>query len=163
MQRNSGGRHEKKGNGLMKRTILVAGALMLGIGAVAAQQDVVNQVQVLMKGNGRNAGALAAIVKGEKPYDQATVDAAFVQFDDTAKKLPSLFPDSTKGLKPEGTFSASPKIWENKAEFAAHIASFAKAVADGKATVKDLDTLKASMAGIGKECGSCHETFRLKS
>jgi cytochrome c556 len=162
MQRMSGRRNEK-GNWLMKRTILVAGALMLGIGAVAAQQDVVNQVQVLMKGNGRNAGALGAMVKGEKPYDQATVDAALVQLDDTAKKLPTLFPDSTKGLKPEGNFSASPKVWENKAEFEAHIAGFAKAVTDAKATVKDLDTLKVSMGAIGKECGSCHETFRLKS
>ncbi len=79
-----------------------------------------------MKGNGKNAGALAAMVKGEKPYDQATVDAALTQFDDTAKKLPTLFPDSIKGLKPEGDYSASPKIWEDKAGFDEHIASFAR-------------------------------------
>ena len=51
----------------------------------------------MMKGNGKNAGALAAMVKGEKPYDQATVDAALAQFEDTAKKLPTLFPESIKG------------------------------------------------------------------
>jgi len=147
----------------MKRSILLVGALVFGIGAVAAQQDLVNQVQVLMKGNGRNAGALAAMVKGEKPYDQATVDAALAQLDDTAKKLPTLFPDSAKGLKPEGNFSASPKVWEDKADFEAHIAGFAKAVTEAKASVKDLDTLKVSMGGIGKACGSCHETYRLKS
>ena len=147
----------------MKRSILLVGALVFGIGAVAAQQDLVNQVQVLMKGNGRNAGALAAMVKGDKPYDQATVDAALAQLDDTAKKLPTLFPDSAKGLKPEGNFSASPKVWEDKADFEAHIAGFAKAVTEAKASVKDLDTLKVSMGGIGKACGSCHETYRLKS
>ena len=65
----------------------------------------VKQVQVLMKGNGHNAGALAAMVKGDKPYDQATVDAALAQLDDTVKKLPTLFPDSAKGLKPEGDSS----------------------------------------------------------
>ena len=67
------------------------------MGAVAAQQDQVKQTQDMMKGNGKNAGALAAMVKGEKPYDQAAVDAALAQFEDTTKKFPTLFPDSTKG------------------------------------------------------------------
>ena len=71
----------------MKRVLVVAATLLLGVGAVVAQQDVVKQTQTVMKGNGKNAGALAAIVKGEKPYDQATVDTAMAQFEDTAKKL----------------------------------------------------------------------------
>ena len=147
----------------MLRSVVVVGTLLLGISVVAAQQDAINQVQVLMKGNGRNAGALAAIVKGDKPYDQAAVDAAFAQFEDTAKKLPTLFPDSAKGLKPDGDYSPSPKIWENKAGFEADIASFSKTVSEAKAKVKDLDTLKASFPAIGKSCGGCHEGFRLKN
>lgn len=148
----------------MKRMVVIAGALLLGIGAVAAQQDIVNQTQSLMKANGRNLGAvLSATVKGDKPYDQAAIDAALAQLDDTAKKLPTLFPDSVKGLKPEGDFSSSPKIWESRGDFDAHIASFAKVVTEAKAKVKDLDSLKATLPGIGKECGSCHETFRLKN
>jgi cytochrome c556 len=147
----------------MMRSIIVVGALVLGIGAVAAQQDLVKEAQTVMKANGKNAGALAAMVKGDKPYDHATVDAALAQLDDTAKKLPTLFPASVKGLKPEGDYSSSPKIWEDQAGFNAHIASFAKAVTEAKAKIKDLDTLKASMPAIGKECGGCHETFRLKN
>jgi len=149
-------------NWLMIRSVVVVGTLLLGVGAVWAQQDVVNQVQTLMKGNGKNAGALAAMVKGEKPYDQAAVDAAFAQFDDTAKKLPTLFPDSAKGLKPDGDYSPSPKIWEDKAGFAAKISDFATAVSQAKASVKDLDTLKAAMPAVGKSCGGCHETYRVK-
>lgn len=148
---------------MMMRSIVVVGTLLLGVGAVVAQQDLVKQAQTEMKGNGKNAGALAAMVKGEKPYDQATVDTALAQFEDTAKKLPALFPASTKGLKLEGDYSASPKIWEDKAGFDAKIASFAKVVTEAKAKIKDLDTLKATFPGIGKECGSCHETFRLKN
>jgi cytochrome c556 len=147
----------------MIRTVVVVGTLLLGVGAVAAQQDVVKQVQVLMKGNGKNAGALSAMVKGEKPYDQATVDAALAQLDDTAKKLPTLFPDASKGLKPEGDYSASPKIWENKADFETHIVTFAKAVTEAKGKIKDLDALKVSLPVIGKACGGCHETYRLKN
>jgi len=147
----------------MMRTVLVVGALLLGVGAVAAQEDQVKQTQAMMKGNGKNAGALSAMVKGEKPYDQATVDAAMAQFEDTIKKFPTLFPDSIKGMKPEGDYSASPKVWEDKAGFEEHIKSFAKAVADAQGKIKDLDTLKATLPIIGKQCGGCHETYRLKS
>jgi cytochrome c556 len=146
----------------MKKTVVVVGALLLGLGAVMAQQDQVKDTQTMMKGNGRNAGALAAMIKGEKPYDQATVDAALKQFDDTAKKLSTLFPESIKGKPFDGDYSPSDKIWEDKAGFADHIASFAKAVGDAQGKVTDLDTLKATLPVIGKQCGGCHETFRVK-
>lgn len=147
----------------MMRTVVVVGALLLGVGAVAAQQDVVKEAQNVMKANGKNlGGVLSAMAKGEKPYDQAAVDAALAQLDDTARKLPTMFPESTKGLKPEGDYSASPKIWEDKAGFNAKIASFAKVVTEAKAKIKDLESLKANVGGIGKECGGCHETFRVK-
>ena len=146
----------------MKRSILVAGALLLSLGAVMAEPDQVKDTQAMMKGNGKNAGALSAIVKGEKPYDQATVDAALVQFDDTAKKLPTLFPDSIKGKTFEGDYTPSSKIWEDKAGFKDHIEGFAKAVSGAKGKIKDVDTLKAELGIIGKQCGNCHETFRIK-
>jgi cytochrome c556 len=147
----------------MKRILVVGATLLLGIGAVWAQQDAAKEAQTFMKGNGRNAGAMSAMVKGEKPYDQATVDAALAQFEETAKKLPTLFPASVKGVKLEGDYSTSPKIWEDKAGFDAKIASFAKVVGEAKGKIKDLDTLKATLPVIGKECGGCHETFRVKN
>src|SRR5580692_9749976 len=120
---------------LMMRTVIVVGTLLLGVGALVAQQDQVKVTQAMMKGNGKNASALAAMVKGEKPYDQTTVDAAMAQFEDTVRKFPTLFPDSIKGMKPEGTYFASPKVWEDKTGFNEHIASFAKAVADAKGKI----------------------------
>jgi cytochrome c556 len=147
----------------MKRALLVVGALLLGVGAVSAQQEIVKERQTLMKSNGRAlGGTLSAMAKGDKPYDQAAVEAALTVLEETAKKLPTLFPDSTKGLKAEGDYSTSPKVWEDKAGFDAHIVTFAKAVTDAKAKIKDLDSLKANVGGIGKACGGCHETFRLK-
>jgi cytochrome c556 len=147
----------------MKRILVVGATLLLGIGAVWAQQDAVKETQGYMKGNGKNAGALAAMVKGEKPYDQATVDAALAQFESTATKLPHLFPASMKGVKLEGDYSPSTKIWEDKAGFDEKIASFAKVVGESKGKIKDLDTLKATLPVIGKTCGGCHETFRVKN
>jgi len=51
----------------MLRTVVVVGTLLLGVGVVAAQQDLIKQTQTVMKGNGKNAGALGAIVKGRSP------------------------------------------------------------------------------------------------
>ena len=148
----------------MKRMLVVAGALLLSVGAGIAQQDVANQTQTTMKATGRALGAvLSPMVKGEKPYDQATVNTSLTQLEETAKKLPTMFPDSIKGVKIEGDYHSSPKIWEDKAGFAAKIDSFAKAVAEVKGKIKDLDSLKAAVPAIGKECSSCHETFRLKN
>jgi cytochrome c556 len=147
----------------MKRSIIVLGAMLLGATAVMAQQDIVKDRQATMKANGRAlGGTLSAMAKGDKPYDQAAVDAALIVLDDTAKKLPALFPESTKGMKAEGDYSTSPKLWEDKAGFDAKVASFTKVVTEAKAKIKDLDSLKANVGGIGKECGSCHEAFRLK-
>jgi cytochrome c556 len=147
----------------MKRVLVVAGILMLSVGAVVAQQEVANQTQTTMKATGRAMGSLAPMVKGEKPYDQAVVDTALTQLNDTAKKLPAMFPESIKGLKIEGDYSSSPKVWEDKAGFAAKIESFAKVATEAKAKIKDLDSLKATVPAIGKECSGCHETFRLKN
>jgi cytochrome c556 len=147
----------------MKRMLIVAGALLLSVGAGVAQQDVANKTQAAMKATGKSlGGVLSPMVKGEKPYDQAAVDTALAQLEDTAKKLPTMFPESIKGLKIEGDYSSSPKVWEDKAGFAAKIDSFAKAVTEAKAKIKDLDSLKANVPAIGKECSGCHETFRLK-
>jgi cytochrome c556 len=144
----------------MMRTVVIAGVLLLAAGAVMAQQDQVKDTQTVMKGNGKNAGALAAMIKGEKPYDQATVDAALKQFADTGKKLPTLFPESIKGKTFDGDYQPTDKIWTDKAGFDEHITSFAKTVSEAKIT--DLDTLKATLPVIGKQCGGCHETYRMK-
>jgi cytochrome c556 len=147
---------------MMMRTVVVVGTLLLGMGAVVAQQEKLKEAQTTMKDNGKNAGALAAMVKGEKPYDQATVDAALAQFEETAKKLPTLFPESVKGLKTGGDYNTTPKIWEDKAGFDEHIASFAKVLQESKGKIRDLDTLKSTLSVIGKQCSNCHETYRVK-
>jgi len=36
-------------------------------------------------------------------------------------------------------------------------------VSEAKAKIKDADTLKANFPAVGKECGGCHEGFRLKN
>ena len=147
----------------MMRTALVVGVLLLSAGAVIAQQNLVKQNQDTMKANAKNLGGMVDMVKGEKPYDQAAVTAGLAQLEETAKKLPTMFPDSIKGMNPaDSKYEVSPKIWEDKAGFKARIEEFAKVVTEAKAKITGLDTLKVNAPAIGKACGNCHETFRIK-
>jgi cytochrome c556 len=141
------------------RTTLTALAVVLGVGAAAAQSDPVKTREDLMKANNNNAKAVVQMVKGQKPFDAKVVEAAFTQWADTAKQLPSLFPDNAKT---GGDNRASPKIWENKKDFEAKIAAFAKSVADNRAkAVESLDGLKAAIPVVGKACDDCHKPYRL--
>lgn len=148
----------------MKRVVVVAGALLLSMGVVVAQQDVVKSTQMQMKATGKAlGGTLAPMMKGEKPYDQAAVNEALKTLEDTAKKMSMMFPASIKTVKFEGDFSTSPKIWDDAAGFKAKTDEFTKAVSDAKAKIKDLDSLKANFPAIGKSCSGCHETYRVKN
>ena len=144
----------------MMRALVVAGALVLGISVVAAQtQDPIAARKALMKETGKQAGAGAAMVRGEAPFDLAKAKAIFVAVQKQAAEAPALFPDNSKT---GGETAALPAIWQNKADFDAR---FVKIGADAKAaeaSVTDLDTFKVAFAGVGKNCGGCHELYRLK-
>jgi cytochrome c556 len=138
---------------------------MLGAGVALAQspQEQVEKTQLAMKSNLTSAIVLSDIARDKKPYDQAAVDKALAELDDVAKRFPSLFPESIKGLKPaKGDFYTSPKVWTERADFEAQSATFVKAVAQAKARIKDADSLKAEFPELNKVCMSCHEKFRVK-
>ena len=147
----------------MRRTVVVVTTLLLGIGAVAAQQDQVDKTQLAMKSNLKGALTLLDMVKGKQPYDQAAVDATLASLEDVGKRFTVLFPDSIKGLKPKGDYYASEKVWTDRAGFESHAASFAKRVGEAKGKIRDLDSLKAAFPAINDECKGCHETYRIKN
>lgn len=144
----------------MRKLILAISALALA--GSAAFADPIADRQALMKANGKAAGVLAPIVKGEKPFDEAAVMAALTALSENAQKIDvaALFPaGSDKGDKT----TASPKIWEQPAEFQAKVEKFrADTAAAVAAAPKDVDGLKAQFGAIGASCGGCHETFRIK-
>ncbi len=59
---------------------------------------------------------------------------------------------------------ASPKIWQDKADFDAKAAAFGKAVADTRDKAKSsADGLKMAITVVGKACDDCHKDYRLSS
>lgn len=131
----------------------------LTIAAAPACQDVINTRQELMKKSAAAGKAGAAMIKGETPFDLAKAKEIFAAFADDAGKMPVLFPDCSR--TGEHT-NAAPEIWSNADDFKAAIAKFAADIEAGQDSTKDLDTFKASFQAIGKDCGSCHEKFRVK-
>ncbi len=148
----------------MIRVVIAVAAVTLGAGVVLAQSDAATQRQAIMKANGKSVYAgLNGMVKGTTPYDQAAVDAALTQLETDTKKLLTLYPDTAKASVTGANYSASPKIWENKADFDAHITKLDAAVAAAKGKIKDLDSLKAIYPSLNGACGGCHETYRVKN
>jgi cytochrome c556 len=145
---------------MMIRTVFAVAAIALGVVAAAAQQDPIAARRALMKANGDAAKTASAMNKGEAPFDLAAAHKIFATFEDAAAKMPALFPDNSKT---GGDTAADPKIWENMADFKARFAKFGEDAKAADASVKDLDGFKAAMGDIGKnDCGSCHQTYRLK-
>ena len=117
----------------MKRIMVAVGALLLGAGAVMAQQEVAVQQQNLMKAQGRSMyGVLLKMVKGETPYDQAARRCrARRQLDADVTKIPAVFAPNTEG---RDVVDATLRVrrrrsGQSKADFDAQgAASFIKAI-----------------------------------
>lgn len=142
----------------MIRTVLVAAVLGLGLTAVVAQSDPIAERRNTMKGVGAATRDGAAMAKGEAPFDAAKAQTIFKVYGDAAKKMPGLFPDSAKT---GGETTAAPKIWEDQAGFKAAFVKFETEAGAG-ASVADLDGFRAAFGNATKNCGACHEVYRIK-
>jgi cytochrome c556 len=140
----------------MIRTIMAMIAVAIGVTAVIAQTDPIATRKGLMKENNQHHKTIRTMVKAGE-FDAAKVDAAFNQWDDTAKQLPKLFPDNSKD-DPEGR--ALPAIWETRKDFEEKIAAFAKAVSAGKGKIKSAADLKTAFSRVDAACDNCHERYR---
>jgi cytochrome c556 len=142
----------------MIRTVLVAAVLGLGLTAVVAQSDPIAERRNTMKGVGAATRDGAAMAKGEAPFDAAKAQTIFKVYGDAAKKMPGLFPDNAKT---GGETTAAPKIWEDQAGFKAAFVKF-ETEAGTHTSVGDLDAFRTAFGNVTKNCGACHETYRIK-
>ena len=147
----------------MMRTVVVAGALLLGTGAAMAQQEIAVQQDNLMRGQAKPMyGIILKMVKGEIPYDQAAVDDSIKYLEESVPKIPTVFATNPKEDVVNATYGASQKIWQNKADFDSKVPPVAKAIADVKGKIKDVASLKVAYDSIQAKCADCHDTYRLK-
>ncbi|TPQ42920.1 cytochrome C555 [Bradyrhizobium guangdongense] len=147
----------------MKRTIVVMGTLLLGAGAVMAQQEIAVQQDNLMRAQAKAMyGVILKMTKGDIPYDQKAADQALAELEESVAKIAKTFDINPKQDVVNATYGSSPKVWQNKADFDSKIPPVQKALADVKGKIKDVATLKAAYTTINDRCNDCHETYRLK-
>lgn len=141
------------------KTILTALVIAgCGASAVIAADDPVKVREGLMKQIGGSMGAIAGIAKGEKPYDAEALKTALTTISTSIKAFPDQFPVGS-----EANSEASPKIWENMDDFKAQAA---KLGSDADMLLAQLPADQAAVgaaAGVlGKNCGACHQLYRVK-
>ena len=143
----------------MKKLVLALSVVAFVGGPALA--DPIEDREAIMKERRDLVGQIAPIVKGEKPFDAAAVMAALEGLKANAEKfdVEALFPAGSD----QGDTAASPKIWEDMAGFKAVAGDYRAAVeAAVAAAPQDVEALKTHFGAITKNCGTCHETYRLK-
>lgn len=151
--------------------MLTATALLgalIGVGVQAADKATENAIgyrQGAMKMIGWHFGPMAAMIKGEIPFD-AELFAANAQ----ALSLLSQFPDQgfTPGSSLEDVVDiktgAKADIWTNKEDFDAKMQAFRDEAAKlaEVSQAGDMEQSKTQLAELGKACKSCHDDYRQK-
>ena len=144
---------------MMKRILLAVAVAALGVTAVVAQSDPTAARKALMKENGNQSRIAREMIEGKQPFNADAAKKVLMTFGEASDKGKGLWPDTSKG----GDHSSLSAIWENRADFDAKLAKFSAESKAAAAKITDLDSLKAQMAEIGKNCGGCHNTYRKKA
>lgn len=144
----------------MKRLVLAATFAALGITAVVAQNDPIAARKAIMKENGNQARIAREMIEGKQPFNLDAAKKVLTTFGETEGKAKALWPDNSKT---GGDTASLPAIWENKSDFEAKLAKFSAESKAAAGKVTDVDSFKAQMGEIGKNCGGCHNTYRKKA
>jgi cytochrome c556 len=134
-------------------------AFVLAFSLVAEAQAPAPQIeqrQNAMKGMGGANRVLTPIVRGEQPWNQAAVVQQLTTVNNTAKAIPTLFPDNAQGG------NALPSIWQNKADFEAKAKNLETVSANllQLAQANNEAGFKAAVGQLGGACGGCHTPYR---
>ena len=148
----------------MKSTLstLVLASLFLACQSASAvkPEDAIKYRRGVMAVIGWNFGSMAAMAKGDMPYDAAKFarNAEIVAF---MSKLP------LEGFTPgseTGDTKAKPEIWLDMDDFKSKLEKMQNEVATLAEVAKggDPGASKAQLGEAGKACKSCHDKYRSK-
>jgi cytochrome c556 len=148
--------------------LVATAALAVAATAVVAQQDdkatkAAKDQQALMKSIAKNQyGVLARMARGQAPYEQAAIDGALAAIEADVGKIAVTFTENPKMNLPDATYGASPKVWENKADFDSKIPPVLAALKESKGKIIDAASAKVAFDNINGKCNGCHETYQVK-
>ena len=159
----------------MKRRAWIAGAAALamalavftGSGMASAQEDhsgAVKARQAYMQLNGFYMGQLAAVAKGQVPYDAAQATGIANSLMALASMdVGAMWPPGSGNDNPAlaGKTRALPEIWTTFPAVVEKADALSKALeAMVVAAGTDLASLQGAFGAVGAGCGGCHRSFR---
>lgn len=142
------------------RPVLTLAILLAVTTAVVAQNDPIASRRNVMKGVGAATKTGGQMAKGEIPFDLAKAQEVLKTFAAASEGFHNYFPETSKT---GGETTASPKIWESQEDFRARFVAWGKDISTAADQTKDLDSFKVSFGTVTKACGSCHQTYRIKT
>jgi cytochrome c556 len=140
----------------------VASSLLIGGAAAQAKpEDAIAYRQGVYKIIGWNFGPMAAMVKGERPYDKE----AFAKH---AGNVAAVAPMALEGFGP-GTdkganTKAKPEVWSKMDDFKSKMAKMNEEATKLAAVAKtgSFDDIKKQFGATGASCKACHDDYRNK-
>jgi len=142
--------------------LAVVGTFSLAVSAQDVKPDrAIKYRQGIMTAQGWQAGILAAMAKGERPYDKDTALRSATFLNELIQMGWEGFPPGSDQGAPT---KAKPDIWKEPAKFKqraeAAMAETPKLVAAAK--TGDLAQLRTALGPVGTACSNCHDDFRSK-
>lgn len=121
-------------------------------------EDAVKYRQSAFSVMSTHMGRIGAVVKGNKPYDKAAVEADAAVIEMMAKLPWSAFPAGSNLPNSK----AKAEIWSDQDKFHAGADKLQQETAKLSTAAKsgDLNAIKAAFGAVGQSCKSCHDSFR---
>ncbi|MEZ5740968.1 MAG: cytochrome c [Burkholderiaceae bacterium] len=154
----------------LKRISMIGlAATLIPAAAFAADgpfKDEIVARQAVMQVSKFNLGVLAAMVKGERPYDAklAALSAKNVHLASMVDQS-AMWPKGSDAANPALTVktTADPKIWDSFPKLGELGGNFEKTSAKLEQVAGNgVDALKGAVGEVGKACKACHDDFRVK-
>ncbi|MET0280095.1 MAG: cytochrome c [Steroidobacteraceae bacterium] len=129
--------------------------------SAAEAKTAIDARQNLFKDIKKTYEPLGAMLKRQRELEPALIATNATQLQEMAGKIAASYAVDTRGFKDIKT-SARDGIWTSQADFKAKADEFVKAAAAAAAAAKgeDKGAILKSVAGIGKTCGGCHDSYR---
>jgi cytochrome c556 len=151
----------------MQRSLrMIATALLAGGVAMAWAQDIkpdraIKFRQGILQAQGWNAGAMYAMIKGDKPYNKEEFLMRAIYLDELVHMAwEGFIPGSDQGAPTK----AKPEIWKEPAKFKQYQTDLQVATPKLVAAARtgDMSLIKPAFNDVGDACKNCHDDFRNK-
>ncbi len=141
----------------MMGAIVVSVAFAISVAAMTAT-EAIQQRQQEMEGVRDGMKTLAAIAKGQQPFDAGVVKTSGAKIAGHLDRAAELFPEGSDSGEVQTW--AKPEIWTDRESFDQIFASTRQAAVDLEAVTAAAE-FPPALGKLGNGCKSCHDLYRL--